>query len=142
MAIKQISIFLENKPGRLAKVTETLGEAGINIRALSVAELGEFGVIRLIVDDPDNADRVLREQFTVGITDVLAIEMGDEPGSLAKIVKTLGDKNLNIEYAYAFVAESRKKAVLVVRVDDIKKAENLLKWAGIRLVKADELYKM
>jgi len=142
MVIKQISIFLENKPGRLAKVTDALGDAEINIRALSVAELGEFGVIRLVVDDPDKADRVLREHFTVGITDVIAVEMGDEPGSLAKIVRTLGDNDINIEYAYAFVAESRKKAILIVRVDDIKKAEELLKWAGIPLIKAKELYSM
>ncbi|WP_456474728.1 ACT domain-containing protein [Candidatus Pyrohabitans sp.] len=140
MVVEQVSVFVENKPGRLSKVTEVLGEAGINIRALSIAELGEFGVIRLVVDKPHEARAVLTNSgFTVGINRVLAIEMGDEPGSLAKIASALGNAGVNIDYAYAFIAGAKEKAVLIARVDDIRKAEDVLSREGIRLLAAEEL---
>ncbi len=140
MVVEQVSVFVENKPGRLSKVTRILGEAGINIRALSIAELGEFGVIRLIVDKPHEAKAVLSNSgLTVGINEVLAIEMGDEPGSLAKIASALGDAGVNIDYAYAFIARAKEKAVLIARVDDVKRAEEVLSREGIRLLSAEEL---
>ncbi len=141
--VKQLSVFVENKPGRLAKVAKALGEENINIRALAVAELGEFGVIRLIVDDPEKAYNSLKEKnYVVGLNDVLAIEMGDEPGSLAKIASVLGENDVNIEYCYAFVAKSKEKAVLIARVNDMKKAKEVLLKAGIRTIEEDELYKL
>ncbi len=140
MTVEQVSVFVENKPGRLSKVTRVLGEAGINIRALSIAELGEFGVIRLIVDKPHEAKAVLRNSgLSVGINPVLAIEMGDEPGSLAKIAEVLGEAEINIDYAYAFLAGNR--AVLIARVSDPDRAQEVLKEAGIKTL-GEEVYNL
>lgn len=140
MTVEQVSVFVENKPGRLSKVTKILGEAGINIRALSIAELGEFGVIRLIVDKPHEARAVLRNSgLSAGLNPVLAIEMGDEPGSLAKIAEVLGKAEINIDYAYAFLAEN--KAVLIARVSDLERAQEVLKQAGIKTL-GEEVYSL
>ncbi len=141
MAVEQVSVFVENKPGRLSKVTKVLGEAGINIRALSIAELGEFGVIRLIVDRPHEAKAVLKNSgLSVGVNPVLAIEMGDEPGSLARIAEVLGGREINIDYAYAFLKEGM--AVLIARVSDTERAEKELSEAGIKTLKAEDLYRI
>jgi len=114
--IKQISLFVENRPGRMAKVAKTLSDASVNIRALTVAEAGDFGVIRMVVDDPDKGHKVLKENaFTVSMTDVLAVGMKDTPGSLYEIVNTLGENNVNVDYAYAFVTAKAEKAMLILR---------------------------
>ncbi len=140
--IKQISLFAENKPGRLAKVAESLSKAKVNIRAFTIAEAGDFGVIRMVVDDPDKAYKNLQGQgFAVSETDVIAVEMEDVPGGLFKIANTLGAGGVNIDYAYAFVTKS-DLALLILRVDDNAKATKVLKEAKIRLVAAEEIGKI
>jgi hypothetical protein len=141
MPVKQISIFVENKPGSLADVTKVLGEKNINIRALSMVGIGDFGIIRLIVDTPEKANDILqKEGFTVGSTDAIAIEMKDEPGSLAEIAEIFRKNGITLEYAYAFVAKTGEKAILIARVDDIEKSENALKKAEINLIRPEKLY--
>ena len=143
MAVKQLSVFVENKPGSLAKISKALGDEKINIRALSVGEVGEFGIIRLIVDNPEKARDALKKRgYSVGLTDVLAVEMGDEPGSLAKVTSILGENNINIEYAYAFITRESNKAALIARVNDLEKAEKILTEKGFNFIQADELYHM
>lgn len=143
MAVKQLSVFVENKPGSLARIAGALGEESINIRALSVGEVGEYGIIRLIVDNPEKARDALKKRgYSVGLTDVLAVEMGDEPGSLANVTKILGESHINIEYAYAFITRERNKATLIARVNELEKAEKILKDKGFRLIQAEELYHM
>ncbi|MCD4703775.1 MAG: ACT domain-containing protein [Methanosarcinaceae archaeon] len=132
--IKQISLFAENKPGRLANISSKFKDAGINIRAFTIAEAGDFGIIRMVVDDPGKAHHVLHEAgFTVSETDVLGIEMEDVPGQLAKIADVLGEKNINIDYAYAFVTKT-EKALLIIRVDDTRGAVDTLSDTGIKLL--------
>jgi hypothetical protein len=137
--IKQISLFAENKPGRLAHVASRFAEASINIRAFTIAEAGDFGIIRMVVDNPDGAHRVLRDAgFTVSETDVLGIEMEDVPGQLASIADILGEHDLNIDYAYAFVTRT-EKAFLIIRTDNIEKALEVLGSAGIRMLDMDDI---
>lgn len=132
--IKQISLFSENKPGRLANIADKFRDAGVNIRAFTIAEAGDFGIIRMVVDDPDLAHEVLHETgFTVSETNVLGVEMEDVPGGLAKIADVLGKENINIDYAYAFVTKT-EKALLILRVNDIKSAIKVLETNGIKLI--------
>ena len=143
VAIKQISLFVENKPGRMAKVSKTLSDAGVNIRALTVAEAGDFGVIRMVVDDPEKGYKVLHDNgFTVSETEVLAVEMKDIPGGLYEIVNTLGESNVNVDYAYAFVTTKAERAMLIIRVDNLEKARQVLTGAGIKLATKDEIQKI
>jgi hypothetical protein len=138
--IKQISLFVENKPGRMAKVSKTLSDAGVNIRALTIAEAGDFGVIRMVVDDPDRGYSVLRDSgFTVSMTEVLAVEMKDIPGGLYEIVNALGMSGINVDYAYAFVTAKALRAMLILRVDDIAKARSILGKKGIKIATSEEL---
>ena len=140
--IKQISLFAENKPGRLAKIAESLSRAKINIRAFTIAEAGDFGVIRMVVDDPDKAYKNLQGQgFAVSETEVIAVRMADVPGGLFKIANALGTCNVNIDYAYAFVTRS-DLALLIVRVDDNSKAIKVLKDAKVSLVSEEEISKI
>jgi len=139
-AIKQISIFMENKPGRMARVAKTLSDADVNIRALTIAEAGDFGVIRMVVDDTEKGYRVLRDGgFTVSETDVLAVEIKDTPGGLYEIVDTLGENNINMDYAYAFVTAKAERAMLILRVDDLKRATQVLTKAGVRMATRVEI---
>ncbi|KXS43248.1 ACT domain-containing protein [Methanolobus zinderi] len=132
--IKQISLFAENKPGRLAKIASNFRKAGINIRAFTIAEAGDFGIIRMVVDRPDVAHEVLHDAgFTVSETNVLGIEMEDVPGGLGKIADVLGEKNINIDYAYAFVTKT-EQALLILRVNDIETAIKVLLDSGIKLI--------
>jgi hypothetical protein len=143
VAIKQISLFVENKPGRMAKVSKTLSDAGVNIRALTVAEAGDFGVIRMVVDDPEKGYQVLHDNgFTVSETEVLAVEMRDIPGGLYEIVNTLGESDVNVDYAYAFVTTKAERAMLIIRVDNLEKARQVLTGAGIKLATKDEIQKI
>ena len=138
--IKQISLFVENRPGRTAKVAKTLSDAGVNIRALTIAEAGDFGVIRMVVDNPENGYQVLRQKgFTVSMTDVLAVEMMDAPGGLYEIVNTLGESNVNVDYAYAFVTAKAQKAMLILRVDDIALARKALAGKGVKIATKEEI---
>lgn len=138
--IKQISLFAENKPGRLANIAEKFKEAGINIRAFTIAEAGDFGIIRMVVDNPDTAHKVLHDAgFTVSETNVLGVEMEDVPGQLAMIADVLSEKDINIDYAYAFVTKT-EKAFLIVRVNDIRGAVKALDSANIRLLDMSDVH--
>ncbi|MCL7486966.1 MAG: ACT domain-containing protein [Desulfobulbaceae bacterium] len=123
MRVEQIAVFLENKSGRLADITSVLAENNINIRALSVADTADFGILRLIVDKVDLAKKILKENgFTVGKTNVIAVEVPDRVGGLAGVLKTIDAAGLNVEYMYAFVNKSGENAVLIFRFDEIDKA--------------------
>lgn len=138
--IDQLSVFLENKTGRLAELTRALGDAGINMRALMVADTAEFGVVRIICDRPNEARRVLEEQgFSVTITPVIAAEVPDRPGGLADVLETLGKSGVNVEYAYCFVEPSGNAAVDVLKVD-APGADDALRAAGMTVLEAPELY--
>lgn len=142
MKVKQISIFLENKSGRLAQVTKVLGEKNINIRALSLADTTDYGILRLIVNDPDTALDVLKQEgFAVRSTDVVAIQVSDHPGGLAAILKALEDLGVNIEYMYAFVGKSQENAVVVFKIQGIDLAIPVLQTNGVRLLNGDEIYR-
>ena len=140
MQIDQISIFIENKSGRLAEVTDLLARNGINIRALSLADTSDFGIFRLIVNDPDAAERLLKEGgFTVARNEVVAVAVPDRPGGLAGILATLRSTAINVEYMYAFVQRSEGNAVLIFRFDDVAKAVAALRAAGVRTVSNEEM---
>jgi len=140
--IKQISIFAENKAGRLEKITDKLKSANINIRAFTIAEAGDFGVMRLVVDKPEQAHNVLHDAgFTVSETDVLGIEMSDSPGGLHEISTVLGSSDINVDYAYAF-AMATHKALLIIRVDNINNAIEVLENSNIRLISMEEVNKI
>ncbi|MDY6954906.1 MAG: ACT domain-containing protein [Thermodesulfobacteriota bacterium] len=141
MRVEQISIFLENKAGRLAEVTRVLSETGVNIRALSLADTSDFGILRLIVNDNDKAKKALKEHgFTVGKTDVVAVEVEDRPGGLSHILDVLSKKNINVEYMYAFVQHSGKDAVIIFRFDDIDAAVKLLQESNVRVLEGKTVY--
>jgi len=140
--IKQISLFAENKPGKLATVAGVLGEANVNIRALTIAEAGDFGVIRMVVDDTQKAYEVLNEKgFTVSITGVIGAEVRDIPGELYRIAGILGDNGVNIDYAYSFLVP-QERAILILRVDDVERAIELLKKNGVRLITEEDVKKI
>ncbi|PKQ38786.1 MAG: amino acid-binding protein [Actinobacteria bacterium HGW-Actinobacteria-1] len=139
--IEQISVFLENKSGRLAELTRVLGDAGINMRALMVADTAEFGVVRLICDEPRRALRVLEDGgFGASITEVIAVAVPDRPGGLADVLETLGTQGLNVEYAYCFVESTGDAAVDIFRVDDPTRAKSALATQGIVVVEPGALY--
>ena len=141
MKVKQISIFLENKSGRLAQVTREHGDNWINNRALSISDTTDFGILRLIVNDPDKAYQVLKEAgFTVSTTDVIAVEVVDEPGGLSKALQCLDRAGINIEYLYAFVQKATSAALVVFRVEQLDEAVKALQQDGIRLLSGDEVY--
>lgn len=140
---KQISVFLENKAGRLAHVTRVLGEAGINIRALSIADTSDFGILRLIVNDPEKAYRILQEaDFTVSETEVIAVQVPDSPGGLATVLEQMSEANLNIEYLYAFLGTAENDALVIFKVEDIEKARQTFNEKGIRFIDEQQLYKL
>jgi hypothetical protein len=141
MRVDQISIFLENKSGRLAEVTSILAAAGVNIRSLSLADTADFGVLRLIVDQTDRAQQALKAGgFTVSKTDVIAVAVPDRPGGLAKILTALDGAGINVEYMYAFVQRSGDNAIMIFRFDGPEKAIRALTQAGVRVLKGEELY--
>lgn len=143
MKVEQISVFLENKSGRLAEVATTLASAGINIRALSLADTSDFGILRLIVNDTEKAKKVLRDSgFTVGKTDVVAVEVSDRAGGLAEILSVMRDSGINVEYMYAFVQKSGEHAIIIFRFDEPDKAIETLRKAKIRILAGDEIYSL
>ena len=135
MKVEQISVFIENKSGRLAEVTGVLGEANVNIRALSLADTSDFGILRLIVDDSEKALSVLRERhFTVNKTEVIGVEVPDSPGGLSSILKILDNNQINVEYMYAFVERSGSNAVIIFRFDNIDQAISVLLNNGVNIL--------
>jgi hypothetical protein len=143
MLIDQISVFLENKSGRLANVTRVLGEYQIDISALSIADTANFGILRLIVNDPEKAYEILEnEGFTVHKTSVIAVSVEDKPGGLSPILELLQEKNIGVEYMYAFVGKSKGKAMVILRVEDSRKALLLLKEKGVSVLSKEEIYNL
>ena len=140
MVAYQLSVFAENKPGRLAKVTGILKKGRINIRAITISTSDVFGVINLIVDNPERASSILEDEgLTVSMKEVIAVVIEDKPGGLDKLIQLLFDEEINVENAYGFVLESREKAVFVVDVDQMEKAQKILKDAGLETLDAQAL---
>ena len=143
MKVEQLSVFLENRAGRLVEVTRALSRANINIRALSLADTSEFGILRLIVNDHEKAKAVLKEQgFTVGRTSVVAVEVEDKPGALDGILQLLSDVGINLEYMYAFVQTGSKHATLILRFDKTDEAISVLLEHKVSIIPGETLYTM
>ncbi len=144
MTIKQLSAFVENKPGRLAEITEVLHESNVDIRAMSIADTTDFGILRLIVNCPDKAEKALRDAgFTVSQTSVIAICVNDEPGGLHHALKVLSQVGVDVEYMYAFISrEDRSGAFVILRVGDEETALEALRKNNIKLLAAESIYDM
>ena len=143
MFIKQLSVFIENKPGRLSEVLNVLSENNIDISALSIAETTEFGVLRMIVSYPDAAKAKLRESgVIVKTTEVIGMVLDDKPGALAKAITLLSENGITVEYSYAFLSINNKGALVVLRTDLPEKAEDVLKANGIGMVAPSEVYRV
>lgn len=141
MKVTQISVFLENKSGRLAAITRTLARENVNIRALCIADTSDFGILRLIVDDPQKAYAALKNAgFGVNKTSVICIEVPDRPGGLAEILKVVEAENINIEYMYAFVEKAEDNALVIASVAELDRAIKLLTDSGIKLVPSEQVY--
>lgn len=140
MFVKQISVFVENKFGRMAEILNALAEKSIDISALSLADTSEFGILRLIVDKPELAVEVLKDEgVIVKLSDVLAIAVDDTPGGLSKALNVLTEANVVIEYMYAFIGKADGKAMTVIRVDDEPKAIDALKNGGVALLTTEDI---
>ncbi len=140
MIVEQISIFLENKAGRLVEVTKALADAKINIRALSLADTSDFGILRLIVDNTEKAKAILKERgLTVGRTNVVAVEVVDQPGGLDHILRVLSEANINVEYMYAFVQREDANATLIFRFDRTEQAVDVLQKNNIPIIPASRI---
>ena len=140
MRIRQISIFLENRPGQLSAICRDLADAGINIATLSLADTADFGIVRMIVDDHEKAKDVLAEKgHVVNVREVIAVCVPDRPGGMAEVMQVLDAAGANIEYSYAFAFHKGEKAVLVFRFDDNNKAESALKAAGYTTLGENEV---
>lgn len=141
MKVEQISIFIENKSGRLAEVARVLEVNGVSIRALSLADTSDFGILRLIVDNSSKARETLKaEGFTVNKTEVIAVEVPDQPGGLSSILQILDKAAMNVEYMYAFVERSAGNAVIIFRFDDIDSAILALREHGVKLLPGERIY--
>lgn len=140
MTVRQISVFLENRPGTLAEFTRLLEEAKIDLRALSLAESEDFGIVRVIVDEPLETVQILRrEGYVCSITPVLAVEIPDHPGALVRILNILGGAGINLDYSYAFLAKKTNSAFLVLRVADTEAASKVLREHDIRPLSQDQM---
>ncbi len=143
MKLEQISVFLENKKGRLWKALNILRDAQINIRALSIADTSEFGILRMIVPQPDKAREVLEENnFVVKTNDVIGVEIPDEPGGLDGILEILTKADINVEYLYAFVEKKMDHAIVVLRTENIEAGIKALKDGGATLLSSEEVYEL
>ena len=141
MKVEQISIFLENKPGSLEHATRILKEANVNIRTLSLAETSDFGILRLIVNDVEKANKILKEKgFRVNKTAVVAVEVPDRPGGLHSIMEVLAKESINVEYLYAFVEKSGENAVIIFRFDAPEKAIEVLTKNSFTVIPGAKLY--
>jgi hypothetical protein len=138
--VKQISVFIENRSGRLREVAAVLGKGKINIRALSLADTSDYGILRLIVDKPQQALNVLKKaNFTLSETDVIAVEVSDRPGGLAEVLDVLGNAGINVEYMYAFVEKFSENAVMIFRIEDIDRAVSALKEKNIVILSNERI---
>ena len=143
MAIKQLTVFVQNSKGSIVTVTDILAKNNINIRALSIAETEDFGILRLIVNDELSAKKVLdNEGYLIKVVDVVGVKIGDEPGKLTAALGVLDKADINVEYLYAFMARTEKHAYVVIRVEDNNMAENALTSAGFKLVTQADVDKL
>ena len=143
MSIKQITVFVENKQGSLVSITDSLAKNEVNLRALSIAETEDFGVLRMIVNNEDVAEKTLADNgYLIKVTDVVGVKIGDQPGKLTSALKVLDDAKINVEYLYAFMARTDKHAYVVLRVEDNAKAETALEDAGFHLVTDADVAKL
>lgn len=140
MTINQLSIFVENKAGTVAEITKSIAKAGVSIRALSVADTQEFGILRLIVSDVAKAKEALSEsECVVSVTKVIGVEIPDVAGGLSKVLELMSENNINVEYLYAFITISGKHAYVVLRVEDNEKAAKILTEKGVKLVSQQDI---
>ena len=143
MIIKQLSVFLENKPGRLCAATDVLAKEGIDISALTLADTSEFGILRMIVDQPDRAREVLTESgVVVRLSDVIAVAMNDAPGGAVGILHLLSEAGLNVEYMYACVGKVTGKALMIIRTDDTEAATETLRRHGYGDINPADVYRI
>ena len=143
MAIKQLTVFVPNRKGTMVAVTDILAKNNINMRALSIAETEDFGILRLIVNDEATAEKILKEEgYLIKITDVVGVKIGDEPGKLSEALKVLDDNKINMEYLYAFMARTEKHAYVVLRVADNNAAETALEDAGFHIITDADVNKL
>ncbi len=143
MSIKQITVFVQNKKGTVVSVTDILSRKNVNLRALSIAETQDFGILRLIVNDSKTAERVLLENgYPIKTIDVVGVKIGDEPGKLTAALDVLDKADINVEYLYAFMARTEKHAYVVLRVEDNDKAEAALVGAGFKIVTEVDVCKL
>ncbi|MBE6510840.1 MAG: acetolactate synthase [Methanobrevibacter millerae] len=143
MKIKQLSIFLQNKMGSLAKPLDVLTVADVNIRAMCMADTSEFGILRLVVDDPEKGKKALEQNnFLVKMTEIIGVEMNDTPGGLTSVLKTIRDNNIDLEYLYAFTHDKADKAILLLHADDIDKLIEVLQNNNITIVPSEEVYNL
>lgn len=140
MLIKQISVFMENRPGRLAEITNVLSENNIDMRAINIADTTDFGILRMIVNDPKRAEKVLRENnMTASTTDVIAVSIDDTVGAFSKVIMLLKKEDISIEYIYSFIGEKSAKAVIVIKTNDNERSVALLQQGGIAVLSPDDL---
>ena len=142
MAIQQISVFVENKQGKLVSTVKTLAENGINIRAMSIADTKDFGILRMITSDNAKTREVLSKDTVVNSTDVIAVKMADRPGALYKVIAILSKEGINIEYMYAFTASDALGAYVVFRVDDVQQAQELIDKNGLKSLSDEDVQNM
>ena len=143
MTINQLSIFVENKAGTVAEITKSIASAGVSIRALSVADTQEFGILRLIVSDVEKAKEALsKNDCVVTITKVIGVQIPDVPGGLSEVLGLMSESNINVEYLYAFITVSGKHAYVVLRVQDNAKAESVLEQAGYHIITEADVHKL
>ena len=143
MTINQLSIFVENKAGTVAEITKSIADAGVSIRALSVADTQEFGILRLIVSDTDKAREALHEnECVVSITKVIGVEIPDVAGGLSAVLQLMSENDINVEYLYAFMARTEKHAYVVLRVEDNAAAESILTEAGFKMITEADISKL
>ena len=143
MSIRQLTVFVENKPGTVVSVTDKLSEHNINLRALSIAEAKEFGILRIIVNDEAKAEKILSEAgYLIKITEVIGVKISDEPGKLSEALKVLDENKINMEYLYAFMSRTEKHAYVVIRVEDNRGAEDALVKAGFKIITAADIEKL
>ena len=143
MAIKQITVFVQNQKGTVVSVTDILSKNNVNLRALSIAETEDFGILRLIVNDEATAEKVLKENgYLIKVIDVLGVKIGDEPGKLTSALDVLDKANINVEYLYAFMARTEKHAYVVLRVEENEEAETALVNAGFKMITEADITKL
>ena len=140
MQVQQLSVFVENKSGRLAEITEAIAKAGVDIRALTIADTRDFGILRLIVDKPQIAAQALRDaDMTVSITSVIMMGLSDQPGAFAQAMRTLAENHVSVEYMYAFVSKDSGRASVIIRTDEVERGIEVLRAGGVTILSQEDI---